>query len=62
MPLVVRQPGVIRRARASRSPASHGGERVDVPARRAVDDARLAAMPLENVEDLRLSSDRASTR
>ena len=51
--LVVGQAGVVRQ-RAHAALAQPRGERVDLAPRRAVDDARLAAVPREDVEQLPL--------
>ena len=55
------RPGVVRQ-RAHAGVRQPGGERIDFPARRAVDDARLAAMPRQDVRSCRFRLPRASTR
>ena len=51
--LLVREPGVVRQRRGA-DLGEPRGERIDLPPRRAVDDARLAAVAFEHVEELPL--------
>ena len=52
VPILVRQPRVVR-TRAHAGVLQPLRQRVDFAARRAIDDAGLAAVALEHVEDLR---------
>ena len=58
---VVRQPGVIGQRRLARVREPRR-QRVDLVPRRAVDDARLALVPLDHVEELLLERRRAAAR